>query len=87
MVFVLAGLVLFGGCWDAVWITHSPGSPCPSVKGETWTSVMLQDKPAPEKAPSIILLFGNGGPVLTESRAVHLFQRERGRTKRRKKEV
>lgn len=41
--------------------------------------VMVQDKPAPRKAPLIILLFGNGGSVLTGYRAVHLSELEGGR--------
>lgn len=49
----------------AVWITHSTGSLCPSVKGgKPGPGVMLQDKPAPRKAPLIILLFGNGALCL-----------------------
>lgn len=49
--------------------------------------VMVQDKPAPRKAPLIILLFGNGGSVLTGYRAVHLSELEGGREGRRLRRV
>lgn len=42
---------------------------------------MVQDKPAPRKAPLIILLFGNGGSVLTGFRgqSISLSWKEGGR--------